>query len=184
MFYNLIYRSFLWNKDKKDIRNIKVFVTGTVLYVAAYFSLNTQYAQIDFIQKYRKYFYHLLAIDLALTAAQMLFAQPTPKSKKRKTNRRQKIPPIFVPNNFLLNQPMADHIPKSMSGLVPTIGPVHNTGLVPTGPVHTTDHKVTLPVYSGSTNKKINNDEVEEEQFNIPIYQPLYQPLNQEVTSN
>lgn len=151
MFYNLIYRSFLWNKDKN--RNIKVLVTGTILYIAAYFSLNSQYMnEIELIQKYKKYFYHIIAVDFATTVSQMFFTSPEKpkkriqkKTKKSKNNRWQL--PLLNPN---INNELK---------------PVKKELIKPVQP--------SIPVYADEkVEKQI------EEQYNIPIYKPQNQQVN------
>jgi predicted tellurium resistance membrane protein TerC len=173
MFYNLIYRSFLWNNLPDRDRNIRVLITGIILYIVAYFAMNSQYTQeMELIQQNKKYIYYLASTDFATVAAQMIFSKgkQIKKQKKRKHKRpignhmNGQIPPLLNQELIRQQQILEQHREQLFREQKQHQTNINNN----VNPNVENNSSVNLPVYSGTpvlALAQVNDIE-------IPVYQP------------
>jgi len=80
MFFYALHKSSLWKKISKKNRNIRIFITGSIIYIIIHSYLYSKYInEYKFINNYRKYIYFLILVDLILT-----FIGLKTNNKKRK----------------------------------------------------------------------------------------------------
>nr|QBK88453.1 MAG: hypothetical protein LCMiAC01_01300 [Mimivirus LCMiAC01] len=69
MFFYAIYKSPIWKNLSPKNRSIRVFMAGALLYVIFHSFLYSNYLNnIQAINKYKKYIYFVIAIDILVTA--------------------------------------------------------------------------------------------------------------------
>ena len=85
MIIYLVYKSPLWKNLESKSRKLRIFILGTVIYIALHSFINSKFVENnEFIEKNKKYLYYLFGLDMMLSGSIMYFGKSSDKSTDKK----------------------------------------------------------------------------------------------------
>ena len=80
MIIYLVYKSPLWKNLESKSRKLRIFILGTIIYIALHSFINSKFVENnEFIEKNKKYLYYLFGLDMMLSGSIMYFGKSADK---------------------------------------------------------------------------------------------------------
>jgi hypothetical protein len=184
MFFNIIYRSPIWQNLEANTRNIRILILGSIFYIIIHSFIYSRYVNAyQMVLNYRKYIYYLIMCDLAIVGLMIFLFTDSQQNKKekqlikKKNKKKKKKNPMNLMNHMRQFPIMPTNLPINLFPPFqqPTFNKPFLKPIINESEHNNPENKfedIELPIYQSSNNNPINTNKPEILDTELPIYAP------------